>query len=120
MIDKISRDVRRFVMTSKDDLYIQEKDIDVISRNYLFFNELLKRHSLNTTADLVTHLYLLLCFLTKSSSSTIYASLKSRFDDKTIKKLLKISDGNTIKTLHRKISSCAKNDLFCEQINEVR
>lgn len=118
--DIISRKIKNFLITSKNDLHLNEKDIGAICRNYFFFAELLKRQSLKATPDLVTHLFLLLNILTKSSSSTIYESMKTRYDDKTIKKLLNVVDGNVIKTLQRKLSSCATNDLFCERLNEVR
>lgn len=119
-MDKISREIKNFVISSKNDFHINDRDVDAICRDYFFFGDSLKRHSLQATPDLITHLYLLLNFLTKSSSSTIYASMKSRYDDKTIKRLLKVVDGNVIKVLQRKVSSCATNDLFCERLNEVR
>lgn len=117
--DKISRDIKSFLIASRNDLRINEQDIDTICRNRFFLAELLRRHSLHATPDLITHLFLLLNFLTKSSSSMIYASMKSHYSDSTIQTLLKVADGKAIKTLQRKTSSCATNDAFCERINEV-
>lgn len=99
---------------------MSERDIEEISRNRRYLEDLLKQNLLNPRADLITHLFLLLNFATKSSSSKIYDSMKSRYDDKVIKKLLKVADGNAIKIFQLKTSRCATNDAFDEKINMVR
>jgi hypothetical protein len=47
----ISKEIKNFLIASKNDLHVNEKDVDDICKNYRFFGELLKRHSLNATPD---------------------------------------------------------------------
>lgn len=95
-----------------------------ISQNRQFLEDLLKQHSLDVSPDLIAHLFLLLNSLTKSSSSTLLASMKSCYSDDVIKTLMNIAaaaaDGKTIKMLQsNKTSSCANDDAACERLDEV-
>lgn len=89
-----------------------------ICSNRQFLEDLLRQNSLALSPDLITYLYLLLNSLTKSSSSTILASMKSRYDDNIIKTLMNVADASAIKLLQSsKTSSCADDALV--RLNEV-
>lgn len=99
---------------------MSERDVEAITRNRRYLENLLKKSSLNPTPDLITHLFLLVSFPTKSSSSTIYDSMKSRYDDRIIKTLLEVADGSAIKSFQLQTTRCSTNDAFKEKINMVR
>lgn len=83
-----------------------------ICQHRQFLEDLLRHNSLPT--DLKSHLYLLLTAPTKSSSSTILASLKSHYSDDIMKALMNAIDSKAIKLN----SSCA-DDALCERLDEV-
>lgn len=100
----------------------KQKIFKVILRNRHFLETLLKSFSLDTTPALITHLVLLLNYLSKSSSSTILNSMRLHYANiEIIQTLLAVVDASAIKILMNNnnfASNCA-NEVINDRLNEV-
>lgn len=118
-------DIKKFLKTFTNVLIPMRiskgKIFKEICQNRDLLENLLKSNSLDSSPALITHLFLLLNHLSKSTSSTIFNSLRVYYANiGIIQALLAIVDANVIKMLmNNKITSNCANEVINERLKEV-
>jgi hypothetical protein len=81
------------------DKHLEKEIFENICRYRDFIEFMLKTKSLPTNVQLIVHLYLMVFFMTKSTSQTILESLKKSFLGEVVKDLIGLIDDEHFETM---------------------
>lgn len=75
------------------DKTLEKKIFENVCRHRSLVETLLKSSSLEIDSSLIVHLFLMIFFMSKSTSATIYESMQTNFSSDVVKILMNLIDG---------------------------